>query len=130
MESYNFDPSKFELDPEFKNSKCLNLCELHLILGDQLRLHHNRNDTAIQFIKTSHEYASRFAILKCRNAIVDIRTTIERDGLLHEFEMASLVNLLPKSVEEAKSLIPSLSRISDDKINSILELLESYRVQS
>eukprot|EP00375_Theileria_parva_P002247 XP_764925.1 DNA-directed RNA polymerase II subunit Rpb4 [Theileria parva strain Muguga] len=104
MESYNFDPTKFDLDPEFKNSKCLNLCELHLILGDQLRLHHNRNDTAVH--------------------------TIERDGLLHEFEMASLVNLLPKSADEAKSLIPSLCRIPDDKINKILELLESYRIQS
>ncbi|KAK2196618.1 bifunctional RNA polymerase subunit Rpb4-RPC9/HRDC-like superfamily/DNA-directed RNA polymerase II subunit Rpb4-like/Rpb4-RPC9 superfamily/RNA polymerase Rpb4-RPC9 [Babesia duncani] len=120
----------FESDEDFKNSKCLNLCELHLILGDQLRLQQKRSDAAKQLIKTSHEYASRFAILKYRNAIVDIRTTIERDGTLHEFEMASLVNLLPKSVEEAKSLIPSLSRISDDRINEILELLESYRLQS
>lgn len=44
--------------------------------------------------------------------------------------MASLVNLLPKSVDEAKSLIPSLSRIPDERISNILELLESYRIQS
>ncbi|KAG6440018.1 RNA polymerase Rpb4 family protein [Babesia bovis T2Bo] len=58
--------------------------------------------------RTSHEYASRFAILKFRSAIVDIRTTIEREGSLHEFEMASVVNLLPKSVDEAKSVILEL----------------------
>ncbi|KAK1444609.1 hypothetical protein BgAZ_105150 [Babesia gibsoni] len=124
------DGNKVEVDEEFKNAKCLNLCELHLILGDQLRLQHKRNEAAKQLIKTSHDYASRFAILKFRSAIVDIRTTIERDGSLHEFEMASLVNLLPKSVDEAKSLIPSLSRIPDERIEEILELLESYRVQS
>ncbi|AFZ79246.1 DNA-directed RNA polymerase II 16 kDa subunit, putative [Theileria equi strain WA] len=130
MDSHAQDSNRIDLDPEFKNSKCLNLCELHLILGDQLRLHQNRNDNALQLIKASHEYASRFAILKYRNAIVDVRTTIERDGCLHEFEMASIVNLLPKSVDEAKSLIPSLCRIPDDRINSILELLESYRLQT
>ncbi|CDR96906.1 RNA polymerase Rpb4 family protein, putative [Babesia bigemina] len=122
------EPNKVEVDEEFKNAKCLNLCELHLILGDQLRLQHKRNEAAKQLIKTSHDYASRFAILKFRSAIVDIRTW--RDGSLHEFEMASLVNLLPKSVDEAKSLIPSLSRIPDERIDEILELLESYRVQS
>lgn len=126
----NKDANKVSIDEEFKGAKCLNLCELHLILGDQLRLQHKRNEAAKQLIKTSHDYASRFAILKFRSAIVDIRTTIERDGSLHEFEMASLVNLLPKSVDEAKSLIPSLSRIPDERIDEILELLESYRVQS
>lgn len=124
------EANRVEVDEEFKNAKCLNLCELHLILGDQLRLQHKRNEAAKQLIKTSHDYASRFAILKFRSAIVDIRTTIERDGLLHEFEMASLVNLLPKSVDEAKSLIPSLNRIPDERIDDVLELLESYRVQS
>nr|BAN65372.1 RNA polymerase Rpb4 family protein [Babesia bovis] len=122
--------NQVEVDEELKNAKCLNLCELHLILGDQLRLQHKRNENAKQLIKTSHEYASRFAILKFRSAIVDIRTTIEREGSLHEFEMASVVNLLPKSVDEAKSLIPSLWRIPDERIDGILELLEGYRAQS
>jgi hypothetical protein len=35
---------------------------------------------------------------------------------LEEFEIAMLSNLVPQSPDEAKVLIPSLSRIEDDQV--------------
>lgn len=42
------DLSELNLGPEFEDYKCLNLCELHLILGDQIRLNPKRNEAAQQ----------------------------------------------------------------------------------
>ncbi|SBT70644.1 DNA-directed RNA polymerase II 16 kDa subunit, putative [Plasmodium malariae] len=113
---------------EFKNCKCLNLCELQLILGDQLRLTSKRNEEAQALIKSSFDYASKFATIKNRSSIVDVRTNLERIGELHEYEIAMLVNLLPKTILEARYFIPSLIRLNDEILNSILEHLISYKM--
>ncbi|KJP89060.1 hypothetical protein AK88_01353 [Plasmodium fragile] len=122
------DVKNLDLGPEFKNCKCLNLCELQLILGDQLRLTSKRNEEAQTLIKSSFDYANKFATIKNRSSIVDVRTNLERIGELHEYEIAMLVNLLPKTVQEARYFIPSLIRLSDETLNSILEHLISYKM--
>ncbi|ANQ06528.1 DNA-directed RNA polymerase II 16 kDa subunit [Plasmodium coatneyi] len=122
------DVKNLDLGPEFQNCKCLNLCELQLILGDQLRLTSKRNEEAQTLIKSSFDYANKFATIKNRSSIVDVRTNLERIGELHEYEIAMLVNLLPKTVQEARYFIPSLIRLSDETLNSILEHLISYKM--
>ena len=42
---------------------------------------------------------------------------------LHEYEVASLVNLSPSSVSAAQSLIPSLQRFSEDELTLVLATL-------
>ncbi|EWC90964.1 hypothetical protein PFNF54_00209 [Plasmodium falciparum NF54] len=79
-------------------------------------------------IKSSYDYANKFAAIKNRSSIVDIRTNLERIGDLHEYEIAMLVNLLPKTILEARYLIPSLIRLNDETLNSILEHLISYKM--
>ncbi|SCL90687.1 DNA-directed RNA polymerase II 16 kDa subunit, putative [Plasmodium berghei] len=111
------------LGPEFQNCKCLNLCELQLILGDQLRLTSKRNEDAQALIRSSFDYANRFATIKNRSSIVDIRTNLERIGELYEYEIAMLVNLLPKTILEARYFIPSLIRLNEETLHSILEHL-------
>jgi len=65
--------------------------------------------------------------LKNAQAVNEMRTTLTRQNL-HEFEIAALANLFPDTLDEAKSLIPSLAkRYSDDEINSILNDLKNYR---
>lgn len=117
----------FDLGPEFNDSKCLNLCELHLILADQLRLTSKRNEDNRGILRNSFEYANRFAGIKSRSSIVDVRTNLERTGVLEEYEIALLVNLLPVTISEARFLIPSLIRIPDKTLNAILEHLMSYK---
>ncbi|VWU51526.1 DNA-directed RNA polymerase II 16 kDa subunit, putative [Hepatocystis sp. ex Piliocolobus tephrosceles] len=124
----NGDIKNLDFGAEFKNCKCLNLCELQLILSDQLRLTSKRNEEAQALIKSSFEYADRFATIKNRSSIVDVRTNLERLGELHEYEIAMLVNLLPKTVIEARYFIPSLIRVNDDTLSSILEHLISYKM--
>ncbi|XP_058515667.1 uncharacterized protein LOC131479066 [Ochotona princeps] len=115
-----------DLGPEFRTAKCLNLCELHLILSDQLRL---RPLEGRPLLKASYEYANRFAKFRTRNVIVDLRIW-EREGDLHQFEIAQLVNIMPKSVEEAATLIPSLSRLPMSRLHRVLELLEVFRIHA
>ncbi|SBT31843.1 DNA-directed RNA polymerase II 16 kDa subunit [Plasmodium ovale wallikeri] len=91
-------------------------------------------DTSFRFsspcrlIKSSFDYANKFATIKSRSSIVDVRTNLERIGELHEYEIAMLVNLLPKTVQEARYFIPSLIRLNDETLNSILEHLISYKM--
>ncbi|CDJ31679.1 DNA-directed RNA polymerase II, putative [Eimeria mitis] len=93
-----------DLGPEFKNAKCLNLCELQLILGDQLRLSVSRPAEA-------HKH-------------------LEREGDLQQFELALLVNLLPRTPDEAKAHIPSLIRLSPARLSRIIDTLEVFRVHA
>lgn len=47
---------------------------------------------------------------------------------MHAFEVASLANLVPDDVEEAKELIPSLSsRMDDEDIDTVLK--ELHQIQ-
>ena len=47
---------------------------------------------------------------------------------LHAFEVASLANLVPDDVDEAKELIPSLSsRLDDEDIDTVLKELTRFR---
>lgn len=79
-------------------------------------------------IQLSYDYCRRFGKIQHRGAVVDIRSALEREGDLSEYEMCMLVNLMPKSVEEAKVLIPSLQRLKNEKVNKILDRLDSYRI--
>ncbi|CDJ40151.1 DNA-directed RNA polymerase II, putative [Eimeria tenella] len=119
-----------DLGPEFKNAKCLNLCELQLILGDQLRLSVARPAEAHNLIKASYEYASRFGKMTVRTAVVEIRKHLEREGDLQQFELALLVNLLPRTPDEAKAHIPSLIRLSAARLSRIIDTLEVFRVHA
>ena len=50
---------------------------------------------------------------------------------LHGFEVAALMNLVitDTSVEEAIALIPSLSRLPEDAIDEILDLIKSTMIR-
>ncbi|KAL8271174.1 hypothetical protein Esti_004906 [Eimeria stiedai] len=116
-----------DLGPEFRNAKCLNLCELQLILGDQLRLPVSRPAEAHNLIKASYEYSARFGKMTVRTAVVEIRKHLEREGDLQQFELALLVNLLPRTADEAKAHIPSLIRLSASRLSRIIDTLEVFR---
>ena len=50
------------------------------------------------------------------------------NGTLHEFEIASLCNINPEDPDEAKTLIASLSRFSDESVQQIIEILRKSNV--
>lgn len=55
---------------------------------------------------------------------------LEREGDLQQFELALLVNLLPRTVDEAKAHIPSLIRLSPARLSRIIDTLEVFRVHA
>ena len=79
-------------------------------------------------IKQSYDYACRFARVQGRMNVLNLRDTLEHHVTMKEIEIALLVNLQPRSVDEAKTLIPSLQRFSDDDVRTYLSDMESYRL--
>ncbi|OEH75423.1 DNA-directed RNA polymerase [Cyclospora cayetanensis] len=65
-----------------------------------------------------------------RTAVVEIRKHLEREGDLQQFELALLVNLLPRTSDEAKAHIPSLIRLSPARLSRIIDTLEVFRVHA
>lgn len=53
-------------------------------------------------LQKSYDYAANFAKVKVRQAVLDLRSVLDKQGDLHEFEIASLVNLFPRTPDEAK----------------------------
>lgn len=122
------DITRLRFGRELNGCRCLNHCELRLILTDQLRSNSRRSPQAQNIIRQAYDYSANFAKIKVRQAVLDLRSVLEKQGDLAEFEIASLVNLFPRSAEEAKCLIPSLARLSDARLGQILEELDSYRI--
>ncbi|EZG67405.1 DNA-directed RNA polymerase II subunit RPB4 [Gregarina niphandrodes] len=106
---------------ELEVARCLNLCELELILADQMKINSRRDPQAQAIMKASFDYAHKFGQIKNREAVVQLRNQLEASKAnFTEFEMASIVNLMPATAEEAKALIPSLTRLSDEILSKVL----------
>ncbi|KAL3129252.1 hypothetical protein CHM_3g4320 [Cryptosporidium hominis] len=130
MSDDNFDIEKLEFGKELNGIKCLNLSELRLLLEDRMRTYPSGSDEAHTLIKSAYDYSYKFGKIKNRASVILIREALDETTKLHEFEIASLVNLLPRTPDEAKSLIPSLSRLPNDHIERIIVNLESHRTYS
>lgn len=121
------DGTGINLGPELNSCRCLNLCETRLILTDLLCNTARRSPQAQEVLKKSHEYTVNFSKIKVRQAVLDLRSALEKHDL-YEFEIASLVNLIPRTAAEARCLIPSLKRIKDSTLEQILEEIDSFRM--
>lgn len=127
-ENYQVDITQLRYGRELDGCRCLNLCEVRLILTDQLRSNCRRTPQAQNVIRQAYDYSASFAKIKVRQAVLDLRSVLDKHGDLVEFEIASLVNIFPRSPDEAKCLVPSLARLKDARLSQILHELESYRI--
>ncbi|CAG8601346.1 12756_t:CDS:2, partial [Dentiscutata erythropus] len=67
------------------------------------------------------EYVDQFTKMRDDGQLNDARRTLSKYNL-HQFELPLLLNLLPSSIEEAKTLVPSLTlHYSDNEIRDICE---------
>eukprot|EP00922_Rhytidocystis_sp_ex-Travisia-forbesii_P019507 GHVS01028863.1.p1 GENE.GHVS01028863.1~~GHVS01028863.1.p1 ORF type:complete len:131 (+),score=16.66 GHVS01028863.1:89-481(+) len=124
----NPDLPKLKPGGELLSMRALNLCELQCILADQLRSNVRRSTATNMAIQMSYDYCCRFGKVRHRNAVVDIRSSLEREGDLTEYEICMLVNMMPKTAEEAKALIPSLKRLNNARVSKLLDHLDTYRI--
>lgn len=122
------DASTLELGEEFQTSHCLLTSEVLILLQTHRhsKLQQNPNQSFSTLFQKALAHAFMFSRYKSKEVVEEIRRTLMDSGLA-EFEMAQLANLCPESSEEAKSLVPSLKKITDDDLQSILDDLSSIR---
>jgi DNA-directed RNA polymerase II subunit RPB4 len=109
-----------KLGSEFANAHILSIAEVNLVLR-----------TAEEDIEPgSHSlfgkllnYTRKFNQLPNQSVIPTVRDMLEQRGF-NPLEVALLMNLCPQTAEEARALIPSLLRMSnDDELTRVLEEL-------
>ena len=70
------------------------------------------------------EYVRKTNKFKSQSAVDEALNIVDASGLPH-FARASLVNLMPETVEEARALIPDLDSLPDDDLSHILTNLKN-----
>lgn len=124
----NEDARDLKFSEEIEKAKCLSLSEVSLILKQTTQ---NRSHVKLPLPQTEvfhqvQEYANRFSKqITSKEYIKGMRKALDQYNL-HEFEIASLVNLCPGNTDEALTLIPSLKRIDEQSLQIIMYDLESY----
>ncbi|TFK51819.1 hypothetical protein OE88DRAFT_1628538 [Heliocybe sulcata] len=116
------DASVLKLGPAFNNAGCLLISEVKYLLENRDK---DAPDTAV-YNKTL-EYVKTFAKFNTTEAASAVRETLRREPLLTQFETAQIANLCPADAEEAKSIIPSLVKIDDDRLNALLSEIQTMR---
>ncbi|EPQ56532.1 hypothetical protein GLOTRDRAFT_59842 [Gloeophyllum trabeum ATCC 11539] len=116
------DASVLKLGPAFNNAGCLLISEVKYLLENRDK---DAPDTAV-YNKTL-EYVKTFAKFNTTEAASAVRETLRREPLLTQFETAQIANLCPADAEEAKSIIPSLVKIDDDRLNALLAEIQTMR---
>lgn len=101
---------------EVNESRAISISEAFYLLKDvKSRYAHTHSVSNDMFLQT-YEYVEKFCKINDKYIIDGLRIFLEDLGISDE-ENASVINLLPKSIEEVRLLIPSLSKYP----NTILE---------
>ncbi|KZS94651.1 hypothetical protein SISNIDRAFT_453601 [Sistotremastrum niveocremeum HHB9708] len=118
------DAAALKLGPEFNNAGCLLISEVKFLLEhrDDTR---DAPDNAV-YNKTV-EYVNTFTKFNSADAASAVRETLRRESLLTQFETAQIANLCPAEADEAKSCVPSLVKIDDDRLQSLLDEIQTMR---
>ncbi|CED84050.1 RNA polymerase II, fourth largest subunit [Phaffia rhodozyma] len=113
------DAAELKLGDEFNDAGCLLVSEVQVLLNQRDQSLESGN--SMVYTKTL-AHVSQFS--RPLEEVTTIRSILMREGdLFKPFEIAQIGNLLPKGAEEAKSLIPSLSKVDDDKLQGLLDEL-------
>uniref|UniRef100_A0A7S3EJM0 RNA polymerase Rpb4/RPC9 core domain-containing protein n=1 Tax=Rhodosorus marinus TaxID=101924 RepID=A0A7S3EJM0_9RHOD len=125
------DAGELRLGKEFdpKVATALMICEAHALLQEKLQKGDVSDDMDSVF-RRSLAYTENFDRVRELENTQAIRERLDRQRELHPYERAQLVNLLPDTAEEAKSIIPSLQdKVNEDQLNHLLQDLASFTQQ-
>eukprot|EP01136_Pigoraptor_vietnamica_P039084 Opistho-1_new@109269 len=126
------DAGLLRFGPVFDKAQCLLLDEVRLALEERLEESKKLESQGVEaslpeaFHKTL-TYVQQFSHFKNPQAIEQVRRTLEEDGRCVPFQVASIANLCPETVDEARSLIPSLMGRFGDNDEELQELLDAIR---
>ena len=118
------------LFPEgFAKAEPLMISEVNLLLEHRVQKNQTSEEEEeySEIFSKFHNYTNRLSRFKNRETVSNIRAFLGQRQL-HPFEVAQLGNLVPQTVEEAKSLIPSLEgRFQDDEIEYMTEYVSGQK---
>ncbi|ADM12006.2 DNA-directed RNA polymerase II fourth largest subunit [Encephalitozoon intestinalis ATCC 50506] len=113
-----------ECAEDIKDSHPVMLAEARYLLeGQKERFRADFRSNASKIFRSTLGYLDEFCRIKDKSVAEDLRTTFSGLGF-SEVEIALLGSLFPQSVEEAKSLIPSLASKDDDTISHAVEKIQ------
>jgi len=118
------DVALLKLGHDFNNARCLLNSEVAILL-EHRKERDRETEMKPMFIKTL-DYVEKFSRYKNKSNVNEIREMLEKFEL-KSYEIASLANLAPESVEEAVSLIPSLQSYSNDELQEVINSLTSFK---
>jgi len=116
------DASALKLGTEFNNAGCLLISEVKYLLENRDK---DAPDTKV-YNKTL-EYVKTFTKFSTTDSASAVRDTLRREPALTQFETAQIANLCPATADEAKSVIPSLVKIDDDRLEALLRDIQTMR---
>ncbi|KAF9047158.1 hypothetical protein BDZ89DRAFT_1058220, partial [Hymenopellis radicata] len=111
------DASALKLGAEFNNAGCLLISEVKYLLENRDK---EPPDTPV-YNKTL-DYVKTFAKFNTTDSASAVR-----EAALTQFETAQIANLCPATAEEAKSIVPSLVKIDDDRLQALLDEIQTMR---
>mmetsp|Transcript_26121 Transcript_26121/g.38643 ORF Transcript_26121/g.38643 Transcript_26121/m.38643 type:complete len:158 (-) Transcript_26121:134-607(-) len=144
----NENAGELQFDSEFEDIHILSNAQVAIILQASARQAVNRDEELNEVYRKTQKYVDRFNTMtnpeKEHQELVDeldnlqeALTTFRKEtdeGIemeLHSFETSALMNLVATdmSVEEAVSLVPSLSRFPEAAVDEILDLIRSTMIR-
>mmetsp|Transcript_1364 Transcript_1364/g.2088 ORF Transcript_1364/g.2088 Transcript_1364/m.2088 type:complete len:159 (+) Transcript_1364:60-536(+) len=142
------DAAELKFGPEFEKIDILSNAQVAVILQSYARSAGDRDEELHDNFRKTQKYVDRFntmtnqeknnqELVKELDNLQDALTTFRKeteqgDELeLHGFEVAALMNLVATdtSVDEAKALIPSMSRFPEAAIDEILDLIRTTMIR-
>eukprot|EP01080_Neovahlkampfia_damariscottae_P006154 gene6154-10161_t len=93
------DASELMFGDDFDNVQCLSLGEVQSILKE--KQDEMQEEVFHDVFEKTLVYVNRFSKFENKETMKEIKNYLQKQGL-HEFEMASLTNLVPPTIEEAK----------------------------
>lgn len=113
-----------QLSEEAQGSHPIMLAEARYLLESQKeRFRTDFRSNASKVFRSTLGYLDGFCRIKDKAVVEDLRTSLSGLGL-SEAEIALVGSLFPQSVEEAKSLVPSLESKSDDVIGQAIDKVQ------
>ncbi|KAJ3416104.1 RNA polymerase B [Chytridiales sp. JEL 0842] len=128
----NEDAAECRFGDEFQDVQCLLISEVRVLL--EAAEDKKRKDGGVggmsDIKQKTLDHCQRFSRFTNKQTVKEIRQLYSHEQF-HDFEVAQLANLCCETVEEAKSLIQSLSKrfdnIEDAKLQDLLDQMSSLR---
>ncbi|KAG9122621.1 RNA polymerase B [Ceratobasidium sp. 392] len=116
------DAAALKLGSEFNNAGCLLISEVKYLLE-----HREKDSPDTTVYNKTLEYVKTFTKFNTNESSSAVRETLRREPNLTQFETAQIANLCPADVDEARNIIPSLVKIDEDRLQTLLDEVQALR---